>query len=208
MKLFARFFAGTALAGLLTPALLTPGMLGAPALAQTSTLPLAAPPVASNAAASSIFDAMLAISRATQTNPAAAQAASFPYAAAIQRYNAGDLLTARMQALNAISAAATTAPAPPSTGAVLPAGSALAAAPALAPVPFALPLNPAQADAEAFLAVSRRALATCAVTAAAPRAQLQRQYETAVQANVAQRYNDVRADSQAIINACATPQKP
>lgn len=177
-------------------------LCAAPAAAQTATLPLAAPPAASNSAASAIFDAMLAISRATISNPAAAQAASFNYAAAIQRYNAGDLSAARMQALQAISA------------------SAQATFPAAAPAPLSAPItfyraapvpmifNPAQADADAFLAVSRRALATCAVAGGPQRTQLQQRYETAVRENAAQRYNDVRTDARAIIDACAVPQKP
>jgi len=173
----------------------------APVAAQTATLPLAAPPVAPNAAASAIFDAMLAISRAVTANPAAAQAASFNYAAAIQRYQAGDLSAAQREALQA-SMLAGQNPLPKTP-------SALIAAPN-ASVPLALPrlVNPPQADAEAFLAVSRRALATCAVTDKTQKAQLQSRYEAAVREYGAGRYNDVRTDARALIDACATPSNP
>jgi hypothetical protein len=187
------------LVSLLAPVALT-ALLGTPAIAQTSTLPLAAPPVGPNAAASAIFDAMLAISRATLVNPAAAQAASFNYAAAIQRYNAGDLLNARQQALQAISV---TAPLPPPQPAAW-----LAPSPAAGRiVPMPMILNPAQADAEAFLAVSRRALATCAVTGGTERAQIQQRYETAVREYGEQRYAGVRQDARSIIDACASALK-
>lgn len=175
-------------------------LLSASALAQTATLPLAAPPVAPNAAAGAIFDAMLAISRAVLTNPAAAQAASFNYAAAIQRYNSGDLSAAQREALQAISASAQ-APFPLASSAPLPLAGSYR--------PATLPgiVNPAQADAEAFLAIARRALATCALTGPAQRAPLQQRYETAVREYVEQRYTDVRTDARAIIDACAAPSK-
>ena len=183
-------------------ALLLAAACAAPAVAQTATLPLAAPPAASNAAASAIFDAMLAISRATLTNPAAAQAASFNYAAAIQRYNAGDLTAARLQALQAISATAQLPFPAPATG-PLPAPLTL-----IQPAPMRTVVNPAQADAEAFLAISRRALATCAVTAGPQRTALQQRYETATREYGAQNYTGVRGDARAVIDACAVPQKP
>lgn len=179
-------------------ALLLFAIPAAPLSAQTATLPLQAPPVATNAAASAIFDAMLAISRAVNANPAAAQAASFPYAAAIQRYQAGDLSGAQREALQAWSLAGQTP---------FPLASPAPLQPPNPATRLALPplLNPPQADAEAFLAVTRRALATCAVTDKSQRAQLQTRYENAVHAYGAGRYNDVRTDARAVIDACATP---
>jgi hypothetical protein len=186
-----RSLAALALLAVLLPA--------APLSAQTATLPLPAPPVATNAAASAIFDAMLAISRAVNANPAAAQAASFPYAAAIGRYQAGDLAGAQRDALQAWSLAGQT-PFPPASPAPL--------QPANPATRVTIPplLDPPQADAEAFLAVTRRALATCAVTEKTQRAQLQTRYENAVHEYGAGRYNDVRADARAVIDACATPR--
>jgi len=169
---------------------------GAPLSAQTATLPLAPPPVATNAAASAVFDAMLAISRAVNANPGAAQAASFPYASAIQRYQAGDLSGAQREAAQARMLAGQT-PFPLASPAPLqpPNPATRLALPAL--------VNPPQADAEAFLAVTRRALATCAVTDKTQRAQLQTRYEDAVHEYGAARYNDVRTDARAVIDACA-----
>lgn len=189
-----RFFAALAVFALLP-------FGSAPVGAQTATLPLAAPPIGTNAAASAIFDAMLAISRAVNANPAGAQAASFPYAAAIQRYQAGDLLAAQREALQASMLAAQN-----------PLPQAPAYVPAQPPNPatrLALPavVNPPQADAEAFLAVTRRALATCAVSDKAQRAQLQQRYENAVREYTGARYTDVRTDARAVIDACATPAK-
>jgi hypothetical protein len=173
-------------------------LLAAPAGAQTATLPLAAPPVGPNAAASAIFDAMLAISRAVSANPAAAQTASFSYAQAMSRYQAGDLAAAQREALQAsMLAGQNPFPQPPAyVVAPPPSGGALARP---------MILNPPQADAEAFLAVTRRALATCAVSAPAPKALLQHRYETAVTDYGAGKYTDVRSEARAIIDACASP---
>ena len=44
--------------------------------------------------------------------------------------------------------------------------------------------------------------------AGSERTGLQQRYENAVRENVAQRYNDVRQDARAIIDACATPLRP
>lgn len=173
-------------------------LLAAPAAAQTATLPLAAPPVAPNAASSAIFDAMLAISRATISNPAAAQAASFSYAQAMSRYQAGDLSAARREALQAImTAGQNPLPQPPGYVLAAPPRSGSPALPAI--------VNPPQADAEAFLAVTRRALATCAVTDKAQKAQLQHRYEAAVAEYGTGKYPDVRTDARAVIEACASP---
>lgn len=183
----------------LAPLALAFALVPSVAPAQTSTFPLASPPVATNAASSAIFDAMLAISRATLTNPAAAQAASFPYAAAIQSYRNGDLLTAQQ---NALRATAQAAPLP------LPQPSAWNAPSLTMPraVPLPTIMNPAQADAEAFLALSRRSLGTCGAPAA-QQTQLEAHYDAAVRENLAHNYQAVRRDAQAIIDGCATPVK-
>jgi hypothetical protein len=181
-----RFFAPLALALALTVS----------AASAQVAFPLAAPPVAGNAAAGAIFDAMLAISRATLTNPQAAQAASFSYAAAIQRYHAGDLAAARQQAVQAQFQAAMPAGTVPNVAAPAP-----LALPALTPMRIT---NPAQADAEAFLALSRRSLLNCS---ASPdqRTQLEARYEGAVRENLTHNYEAVRRDAKTIIDGCAHP---
>lgn len=95
------------------------------ASAQVTSLPLALPPAGGNAASSTIFDAMLAIARATGSNPTAAQQATFAYAAAIQQYNAGDYARSRMSALQAISA---TSNDPAARATAMPPGATAAAA--------------------------------------------------------------------------------
>jgi hypothetical protein len=161
-------------------------------------LPLAPPPVANNQAASSIFDAMMAISRATVTNPAAAQAATFPYAAAIQRYNAGDLTTAQQNALQAISTTAQTPFIMPSTQ------PTPIMIPTTTPLPLPRLVDPSQADAEEFLALARRSLMNCGAPPA-QLANLQNLYQTAVGENVQHQWQNVRTEAKAIIDGCAVP---
>lgn len=164
-------------------------------------LPLTAPPVANNAAAATIFDAMLAIGRAAVVNPAGAQAATLPYAAAIQRYNAGDLTTAQQSALQAISATAQAPFVPPSTP------PTPIMIPMASPVPMPMLVSPAQADAEEFLALARRALTACGAPPA-QQANLQQLYQTAVGENVHGQWQNVRIEAKTIIDGCATPQTP
>src|SRR5471032_2901986 len=85
-----------------------------PAFAQTSGLPPSpvvpplivqkSPPV-TNQTSSLMFNAMLAISRAQLTNPAAAQTATFAYTKALEQYRRGDLSGANASALGALSTA-------------------------------------------------------------------------------------------------------
>jgi hypothetical protein len=167
------------------------------ASAQVTSLPLPAPPAAGNAAASSIFDAMLAIARAAGSNPAAAQQATFSYNAAIQQYNAGDLARSRMSALQAISATST-----------IPAAQATAMPPPPIPQPNYVPmpnvLSANQADAEAWVALARRSLSLCgAPRATAPDAAMQ-QYTASVADLTTQKLAAAKAASQAVIDQCAT----
>lgn len=171
--------------------------LSAGASAQVVTgLPLAPPPPAGNMAASTIFDAMLAIARTAASNPAAAQQATFSYAAAIQQYNAGDLSRSRMSALQAIMQT-NAAPQPQPTLYAPPIPLAT-----YVPMPNVLGAN--QADAEGYVALARRAMASCGGPGmAAPDAQMQ-QYSAAVAALTTQKLAAAKTASLAVINACAT----
>jgi hypothetical protein len=169
--------------------------LAATASAQVTSIPLPAPPATGGPAASTIFDAMLAIARAAAANPAAAQRATFSYNAAIQQYNAKDFTRSRLSALQAIS----------ETGAApLPQPSIVA--PAIPqPVYVRMPSvrSPDQADAEGFVALARRATALCAPDGAAAPAAVQQQYVAATNALVAHKYDAAKAASQAVIDQCA-----
>jgi hypothetical protein len=162
--------------------------------------PVTAPPTANNAAASALFDAMLAIGRAAATNPGGARLAAAPYAAAIQQYNAGDLVSARLSALQAISQT-TQLPAPEPEAWRAPALTL----PAVRPMPAIL--DPAQADAESFLALARRSLASCGASPAGL-PQLQSRYAAIVGAETHGRYDLVRSGAREIIDACAVPPAP
>jgi hypothetical protein len=195
MAITIRSLVFAAVAGLLLPlTALGAGAQGVP------SLPLPAPPAAANPTAGTIFDAMLAISRAAVTNPSGAQSATFAYRAAIQQYQAGDLDRARSSALQAIGETVrppTVHPAPPPPATI----------PQYAPVPLPPIANVAQADAEEFLALSRRALMACRSQGSGDLGAAQQTYARAVQENLAHRYQDVRRDAQSVINACAPAQR-
>lgn len=160
--------------------------------------PLPAPPPPGGPSASTIFDAMLAIARAATTNPAAAQAATFSYNAAIQQYNIHDYARARMSALTAISqAGAPVSPASP----VLPViGAPPRAFPTFYPTPSVSGAD--EADAENYVALARRSLTQCGTPGQTPAA-LQQQYQTAVNALVAKKYAAAEGASRSIVEQCA-----
>jgi hypothetical protein len=166
------------------------------ASAQVPSLPLPAPPAAGNQAASTIFDAMLAISRAAGSNPAAAQQATFSYNAAIQQYNAGDLARSRSSALTAIMQ--TNAPPQPSPTLYAP------SIPVQSYYPMANVLNANHADAESYVALARRALTGCGAPGAAPPAAAQKQYENAVAALSQQKLAAAQTASVVVVDTCAT----
>jgi hypothetical protein len=158
--------------------------------------PLAAPPPPSGPTANTIFDAMLAIARATTSNPAAAQAATFSYNAAIQQYNIHDYARARMSALNAISQAG----APGALPAPLIMTQPPRAFPTFYPAPPAVGAD--EADAENYVALARRALTMCGAPGKTPPA-LQQQYKTAVDALVAKKYAAAEGASRSIVEQCS-----
>src|SRR5471032_1719253 len=179
-----------------------------PAFAQTSGLPpspIVAPLIVqkslpvTNQTTSLMFNAMLAISRAQLTNPAAAQTASFAYAQALEQYRRGDITGANASAVNAISSAGMyavppTMPQPPAT--------------------FITPGIPNRAlygasaqaiDADAFLALTRGQLIDCAARKSPQLAKAQDRYAIAVRDFAAANYEAVRRDSKAAIDLCAQP---
>ena len=171
------------------------------ASAQVTSLPLPAPPVATNATASLIFDAMLAIARTAASNPAQAQQATFSYHAAIQQYNAGDYQRARSSAVQAI-AQTNAAPLPQPTD----------IAPSIpqqqyVTMPQANGVN--ASDAEEYLALARRSLGTSCVASigGSPDPALMSQFSTAVAANASKAYAKTVTLATAVVNACATAQQ-
>jgi hypothetical protein len=156
---------------------------------------VAAPPLAADAGASAIFDAMLAISRAKATYPSGAAQAATPYGAALERYNAGDAVAARNDALQAI-ALSSRRPYPQPAAWTSPSPSVAATS----PMPELVDV--AQARGESMLAVGRRALIDCGVTDQPLLQALRGRYSSAVSENLRHEYDQVIADAQTIIDAC------
>jgi hypothetical protein len=163
--------------------------------ASAQTVPLPAPPPPGAPVSSTLFDAMLGIARAAQSNPSAAQNATFSYNAAIQQYNIGDFNRARQSALTAISQTMT---------APLPQPSLV---PPAIPQPtyYQLPLlsDSNQADVESYVALARRALTTCGAPNATASAAIRQEYESASKALVAKNYRAARASSVNVVDDCA-----
>jgi len=179
-----------------------------PALAQTSHPPpavvppllLPKPPPVTNQTSSLMFDAMLAISRAQLTNPAAAQTASFSYTKALEQYRRGDFSGANVSALSALSTAG------------------MYAVPSPLPVPESVTLMPsissqalyganaAAIDADAFLALTRGQLMDCAARKSPHLAQAQARYKSALKDFATGNYEATRLDSKAAIDLCAQLQ--
>jgi len=188
-------------------ALLSP-LAALSAAAQTSGLPpspIVAPLIlpksvpVTNQTSSLMFNAMLAISRAQLTNPAAAQTAAFAYTKALEQYRRGDLSGASASALNASSTAGMYVPAPqivPQPQLILPSVSRQALYGANAPA----------IDADAFLALTRGQLMDCAARKSPQLAKAEDKYTLAVRDFAAANYEAVRRDSKAAIDLCAQPQ--
>lgn len=183
-------------------AVIAAAAVAAPAAAQTVPPPnVPKPPPVTNQTTSLIFDAMLAISRAQQQNPQAAQTASFAYAKALERLRAGDISAADANALDAWSQALRTA---------VPAPLPVPSPPLLAPREPSIGLYGADApaiDADAFLALTRGQLARCAARKAPQLPQAQAHYAAALKDFAARNYQGTRLESRAAIDACAQPQR-
>jgi hypothetical protein len=174
--------------------------LAAGASAQVPSLPLPAPPPGASAVSGTLFDAMLAIARAVSSNPSAAEAAAFPYNAAVQQYNIGDYSRAQQSALQALmQAAPPLLPQPPVISPTIP-------QPTIVPMPHLV--STVQADAESFVGLARRSLGTCGKTGAAPPADANQHYDDAASALLARNYLTAEAAAQATIDECALALQP
>jgi hypothetical protein len=183
------------------------------AQAQRAPVPvsLPPPPPVTNQTSSLLFDANLAIGRAQQTNPQAAQSASFQYVKAVQQYRSGNSFGARATAVQALSTA---------SQAALPAAAPAPAVPPalLAPAPAQVPgtqggLYGADApaiDADSFLALARGIIDDCAARHARNLAAAQRYYAQAAREFAARNWQGTRFDAKTAIDLCAkpTPEKP
>jgi hypothetical protein len=167
-------------------------------------LPKAPPPLTSTG--STLFAAALAIARAQQISPQAAQTASFSYVKAVQQYRSGNFAGADASALRALSTASQ-AQVPVAVPAPLP-------NPALAP---ATPQKPGLAggsygadaaaiDADSFLALARGTLDDCAARHDRRLAGAQTRYARAEQDFAQRNWQATRADAKAAIDACAKAQ--
>jgi hypothetical protein len=160
------------------------------------SLPLAAPPVGANPASTEIFEAMQSIARAAVSNPGGAQAASVPYASAIQQYNAGKFDDAQRSAMEAIvRTGAPTYPQPTNPPPNVSPGPA-ALMPDVATVPGA--------EMEERVGLARRALASCGPTTGATYLAAYPVYQNAVTEAIAQHLFATNRDVQYVIDTCAS----
>jgi hypothetical protein len=175
-------------------AVLAATLLCGAAPAMVPTLP--APPPGDAQVNSTIFDAMLGIARSITRNPSGAQAATFPYTAAIQQYNAGNTSAAQRSALQAIS-----------TAAIVPLPQDTIAPPAIPQPPVVQMMqinNVPQGDAEEYLALAWRTLSgQCGSLNVNPGAEQLKAYQMSVADYAGRKYAAVISETHAIVNACA-----
>ena len=163
--------------------------------APLSKITVPAPPISGDLAAAAIFEAMLAIGRAKATYPAGLSRAASLYAAALDRYNAGDRTTALEDASQAIAAASQTPYVNPQAW--------TSPSPTIATTaPMPAVVDTRQADAESYLGITWHVLGNCGVTDPTLLQALRGRYAAAVQENLDHRYADVVADAQVIVTSC------
>jgi len=186
-----------------TRLLLTLALAGATtagAFAQTVPPPIPPP---GRPTANLILDAMLATARAASVNPGAAQSASLDTSVAVQRYNAGDINSARFAAIQALIEAnrlpQTTIPLLQST---IPQTSYLQTQ----PFPIAGG-SVAAIDANAFVAQARGALAACRSRNSPNTAAASQRLAAAERDAKSGRYQDVRAEARTAVDLCAAAQQ-
>ncbi len=164
------------------------------AVTAAPALPISAPPYGRGQAASTVFEAYLAITRAARDNPGLAQRATPSYETAVQQYNAGDFAGAQATATGILQQ---TAPAP------LPQPSLY---PLLIPQPPFYPIaNPDdidQAFATGTVAVARQALSQCGAPTASPAPAILAQFAAAANDLLARDYNPAEVASEAVVTAC------
>jgi hypothetical protein len=180
------------LKALMSAALLAAVLSASHAASAGGSVPLAlpAPPPPGTPAASTLFDALIAIQRAAATNPAA-----FSYNAAIQLYNAHEYERARATALTAIIQSAAP-PAPVAPVAHAPIEAHAFPGPRYYISPDELPATPD--NAQRYVALAHRAMANCPALKAAAE-----EYRGALSALSAKEYRVAMADSRNIVDDCA-----
>ncbi len=164
------------------------------------TGPLPNPPQpGANQTTNLIFDAMMAVSRASATNPQGAQSAAMAYTQAVNNYNAGDINRARTAAIQALISANQ-----PQQTTQIPVIPPFTPTTAYQTNPFPLAGGSvAQVDADAFVAQARGAVNAC-MAAHDPTTQLaQQRLAAAEREDKAGRYQDVRVDAKAAVDLCA-----
>ncbi len=167
-------------------------------------LPQAPPPL--GATGSTLFAARLAIARAAQIDPQAAQTASFVYVKAVQQYRSGNIAGANASALQALSTA--------SQAQVLPAVPAPVPAASLAPAATQQPgvagglygADAAAIDADSFLALARGTLDDCAARRDHRFAAAQSHFAQAEHDFALRNWQATRIVAKAAIDACAEPR--
>jgi len=170
-------------------------VLAASSAASAATVPLASPPLEPDAAASSIFDSMLAISRASVLDPQRAERGSAPYAAALQAYNAGNLDAAAQSATDALVAIRQPA-APLATS-----DSPVVSPPAPAQYPGLVSVS--EGESEERLALARRALLSCGASTATAFVTARPIFDDAVRNELAHHPAAVTKESNTIVDDCA-----
>jgi hypothetical protein len=160
-----------------------------------ATIPLNAPPISSDPAAETIFDALLAISRASLVDPSRAQHGVAPYNAAVQAYASGNLTGAEQNATAAIVAIDAPA-APPARS-----NSPVVSPPAPAQYPPLVAVN--ESESQERLALARRALLSCGSSTATPFTTASGIFQTAVQNELAHHPKAVVQETTMIVNDCA-----
>jgi hypothetical protein len=168
------------------------------------TGPLPNPPQPTNQTATLIFNAMMAVARAAQTNPQNAQAAALSYQQAVQRYRMGDVQGARAAALQAMFSATRFEPQPLAVLTPLPAASYGANVAR----PFPIAGSVGQIDADAFVAQARGAVANCVAAHAPNTAQAQEQLAAGERAAKAANFIAARAAAKAAVDLCAHQLSP
>jgi hypothetical protein len=163
--------------------------------ASATTIALGTPPLAPDSAASTIFEAMLAIGRASVIDPQRAQRGVAPYDAALQAYASGDLDGAAQRATAAI-VALDAPPAPLATS-----NSPVVSPPAPAQYPPLVAVN--ESESEEHLALARRALLSCGSSTAAAFMTARPIFDQAVRSEQAHHPKAVTDESQTIIDDCA-----
>jgi hypothetical protein len=165
-------------------------------------IPPAPAPAPGSPTANLVLDAMLATARAASLNPTAAQSASLNSAAAIQRYNMGDMNGARSAAIQALIEANRLPQANiPVMVSTIPQTSALQTQ----PFPIA-GASVAALDANAFVAQARVAVAACAQRSSPNTTAATQHLNNALGDQKSGRYQDVRTEAKAAVDLCAAAQ--